>query len=274
MVNLQPTQQPQNSELFCNGKENNMWNCKSIYDAAILAVCLGVSSWSAMTGNAAEPTAGQQVEQKFVAGDGTEVPYLLYLPEKYKAGESMPLVLFLHGRGESNGALSVVAKWGPPLLAARGEKYPFILVSPQCPPTDSWSSGTQQTRLLELLDAMTTKYSADKKHIYLTGLSMGGSGSWRMAAAHPNRFAAVVPICGSGDMKVAEKYKDIPMWVFCGDKDGVFQSNVELVDAIGKAGSTKIRFTTLENIGHNSWSAAYASPDLYDWMSKQSRENN
>jgi predicted peptidase len=103
---------------------------------------------------------------------------------------------------------------------------------------------------------------------------MGGSGSWRMAAANPNRFAAVVPICGSGSLNDAEKYKDIPMWVFCGDKDGVFKSNVELVDAIGKAGSTKIRFTTLENIGHNSWSAAYASPDLYDWMAKQSRENN
>ena len=251
-----------------------MLNCKSIYVAAGLAVCVGLSSWIAITAGAAEPTAGQQVEQKFVAGDGTEVPYLLYLPEKYKAGESMPLVLFLHGRGESNGPLSVVAKWGPPLLAARGEQFPFILVSPQCPQTDSWSSSTQQTRLLELLDAMTTKYSADKKHIYVTGLSMGGSGSWRMAAANPNRFAAVVPICGSGSLNDAEKYKDIPMWVFCGDKDGVFKSNVELVDAIGKAGSTKIRFTTLENIGHNSWSAAYASPDLYDWMAKQSRENN
>ncbi len=249
-----------------------MSNCKSIYDAAVLTLCFSLSSWCALSAIAADPTAGQQVEQKFVAADGTEVPYLLYLPEKYKAGESMPLVLFLHGRGESNGPLSVVAKWGPPLLAARGEQFPFILVSPQCPQNDSWGSGTQQTRLLELLDAMTTKYSADKKHINLTGLSMGGSGSWRMAAAHPNRFAAVIPICGGGDMKDAEKYKDIPMWVFCGDKDGVFKSNVELVDAIGKAGSTKIRFTTLENIGHNSWSAAYASPDLYDWMAKQSRE--
>jgi len=248
-----------------------MSNCKSIYDAAVLTLCFSLSSWCEITAIAADPTAGQQVEQKFVFSDGVEVPYLLYLPEKYKAGESMPLVLFLHGRGESKGPLSVVAKWGPPLLAARGEQFPFILVSPQCPQEDSWSSGTQQSRLLKLLDAMTTKYSADKQHIYVTGLSMGGSGSWRMAAANPDRFAAVVPICGSGDMKDAEKYKDIPMWVFCGDKDGVFKSNVELVDAIGQAGSTKIRFTTLENIGHNSWSAAYASPDLYDWMAKQSR---
>ena len=111
----------------------------------------------------------------------------------------------------------------------------------------------------------------DKDHVYLTGLSMGGSGSWRMAADHPNRFAAVVPICGRGDTKDAVAIKNLPIWVFVGDQDRVFQANLDMVDAVRKAGSQSIRISTLENIGHNSWSAAYASPDLYSWLAQKSR---
>ena len=223
---------------------------------------------------AADPSPGKQVEQTFKAKDAGEVPYLLYLPDaEQSAKKNLPLVLFLHGRGESDGPLSVVAKWGLPQMLARGEKLPYIVVSPQCPKEDSWSSSTQQARLVELLDAVIEKYSADKEHIYLTGLSMGGSGSWRMATDHPNRFAAVVPICGKGDVKDAAVIKDLPIWVFVGDQDRGYQANVEMVEAVRKAGSQSIRFTTLEHIGHNSWSAAYASPDLYAWLAKQARSS-
>jgi predicted peptidase len=93
-----------------------------------------------------------------------------------------------------------------------------------------------------------------------------------MAADHPERFAAVVPICGRGQSTDADKLKSLPIWVFCGDQDGVFKSNEELVKMIMTAGSQSIRFTSLENVGHNSWSAAYASPDLYQWLDRQSRE--
>ena len=182
------------------------------------------------------------------------------------------LCFFLHGRGESDGPLSIVAKWGPPQLVARGEKLPYILLSPQCPKNDNWSSATQQARLVELLNSIVDKFGGNKDRIYLTGLSMGGSGSWRMAADHPERFAAVVPICGRGQASDAEKLKSFPIWVFCGDQDGVFKSNEELVQTIVKAGSQSIRFTSLENVGHNSWSAAYASPDLYQWLDRQTRE--
>ena len=129
-----------------------------------------------------------------------------------------------------------------------------------------WGSG------LDYADKGVEKFRANKNRIYLTGLSMGGSGSWRMAADHPERFAAVVPICGRGALTDADKLKSLPIWVFCGDQDGVFKQNEELVQAVKKSGSQSIRFTSLENIGHNSWSAAYATPDLYQWLDRQTRE--
>jgi len=239
---------------------------------SLLAISVGVTLLFCASAQSAEPEPGKQVEQIFKTTDAAEVGYLLYLPENYKPGTSLPVMLFLHGRGESDGPMSVVAKWGPPQLVARGEKLPYILVSPQCPQEDNWSSPTQQARLTELLDSLVAKFGGNKDRIYLTGLSMGGSGSWRMAADHPERFAAVVPICGRGQSADGYKLKSLPIWVFCGDQDGVFKSNEELVQNIVKAGSQSIRFTSLENVGHNSWSAAYASPDLYQWLERQSLE--
>ncbi|MCA9159736.1 MAG: dienelactone hydrolase family protein [Planctomycetales bacterium] len=236
----------------------------------VLAAVIGVTLLHRPSARSAEPEAGKQVEQSFKSSDSAEVPYLLYLPENYKPGVALPVMLFLHGRGESNGPLSLVAKWGPPLLVAEGKKFPYILLSPQCPKEDNWGSDTQQSRLIELLDSIVEEFSGDITRIYLTGLSMGGSGSWRMAADHPEHFAAVVPICGRGQTADADKLKSLPIWVFCGDQDGVFKANEEMVQAIQQAGSQTIRFTSLEHFGHNSWSAAYASPDLYQWLDKQS----
>lgn len=238
-----------------------------LMSAMMVAVCL----LQAQSARSADPAPGKQVEQSFKSSDAADVPYLLYLPEDYQAGKESPIMLFLHGRGESDGPLSVVAKWGPPLLVAEGQQLPYILISPQCPKEDSWSSATQQTRLIELLDAIVEKFGGDANRIYLTGLSMGGSGSWRMAADQPEKFAAVVPICGRGQTADAEKLTSLPIWVFCGDQDGVFSANEEMVQAVAQAGGQSIRFTSLENIGHNSWSAAYATPDLYQWLNRQSR---
>ena len=217
---------------------------------------------------AEKPAPGIQVQQSFETSDAAVIEYLLYLPKDYQAEKAFPLMLFLHGRGESYGPLDLVAKWGPPRMAARGDDLPFIVVSPQCPGEDRWSSDEQQKRLSELLDFVVNQFAADKNRLYLTGLSMGGFGSWRMAADQPKRFAAVVPICGKGDPKNGEKLTDIPIWVFHGDQDKAvpFEHSVEMVAAIKQAGGEKVRFTTLEGIGHNSWSAAYATPELYGWM--------
>ncbi len=226
--------------------------------------------------NAAEPTPGEQVEQEFKSDDGS-LSYLLYLPQDYnERTDKVPLIFFLHGRGESYGPLKLVEKWGPPRMVARGDELPYILVSPQCPGTSDWRKPAQQALLAQLLDHVVQQFRVDEDRIYLTGLSMGGYGSWQLAATHPDRFAAVAPICGGGDPGQAGRLKSLPIWVFHGDQDKAvpFQRSVEMVDAIRAAGSTTVRFTTLENVGHNSWSAAYATPELYQWFDEQTRSKN
>ncbi len=240
----------------------------------LMVLCGPAAVWAEDPAPASKPAAGKQVEMRLQTSDKATVEYLLYLPPGYDEKERWPLMLFLHGRGESYGPLSLVSKWGPPKFAARGDDLPYILVSPQCPGDDSWSKPTQQARLVELLDAIVESYNVDQDQVHLTGLSMGGYGSWRLAADHPDRFAAVVPVCGGGDPDDAETLKQLPIWVFHGDQDEAvpFSLSQEMVDAIQKAGGKSIRFTTLEHIGHNCWSAAYATPELYAWLSDQRRE--
>ena len=155
--------------------------------------------------------------------------YWLYLPEKYNADKkNWPLVLFLHGAGERGDNLDLVKKWGPPKRAAGGEKYPFILVSPQCPSEEWWTSAKQITTLDALLNDIVKRYRVDEDRVYATGLSMGGYGTWELAMQFPNRFAAIVPICGGGDPHHAEHIKhgklgdvghvdDAPQLIHCGD---------------------------------------------------------
>ena len=225
-----------------------------------------------------EPAAGKQVEQVLQVGDGA-ISYLLYLPRNYSAegSQTWPLMLFLHGRGESDGALSVVKKWGPPYFINHGVDFHYIIASPQCPPSPkAWNDAQEQALLVALLDHLTGAFKVNQDRIYLTGLSMGGFGSWRLAADHPERFAAVVPVCGGGDPKDAEKLKDLPIWAWHGAADPTVpvQKSIDMVEAIKKAGSSTIRLTTLEGIGHNSWQACYASPDIYAWLDKQSASKN
>ena len=245
-----------------------------VIKCTFLAIALGCFAWGESShAQESAPVPGAQVEMKLKAADEAEVGYLLYLPKKSKTSgqKKTGLMMFLHGRGESNGPLSLVAKWGPPMMAARGDDLPWVIVSPQCPKEDEWESDIQQKRIAELLDSVVENHNIDEKKIYLTGLSMGGCGCWRMAADHPNRFAAVAPICGVGDPADAEKLKDVRIWAFHGDQDSAapFQNSVEMVTAIKAAGGNSIRFTSFEHIGHNCWSATYATPELYKWMAKQ-----
>lgn len=230
---------------------------------------------------AEDPAPGKQVEQALVLPGETEpaIEYQLFLPEKYgETDEKWPLILFLHGRGESYGPLSLVKKWGPPRLVEREPAaFPFVVVSPQCPARPAnWSDETRQKQLVQLLDDIVERYDVDPDRVYLTGLSMGGYGSWTLAASHPERFAAVAPICGGGNPANAGKLVNLPIWVFHGDKDNAvpIRRSQEMVAAIRKAGGERVRFTTLEELGHNSWSAAYATPDLYSWMQRHTASGN
>jgi predicted peptidase len=250
-------------------------NCRWLLTRNLLVIALLANCVSIPLQAAEDPAAGKQVEQTLTHADG-HLGYLLYLPAEYEQDDnkSWPVVLFLHGRGESNGPLSLVAKWGPPRYAARGDDLPFILVSPQCPRNGQWSDEVRQDQLDALLGHVTQSYRVDEQRIYVTGLSMGGYGSWTLAARTPERFAAVVPVCGGGDPNDADKLKSLPIWVFHGDQDRAvpYSRSVEMVDAIRAAGSNSIRFTSLEHIGHNCWSATYATPELYSWMLQQRRK--
>jgi len=226
---------------------------------------------------AENPAPGKQVEQSLATTDGGSIPYLLYLPKDYSAtGIKVPFMLFLHGRGESDGPLSVVAKWGPPRRLAAGEQMKYLVVSPQCPRASAWNRDDQQKRLLELLAHIKKTYNIDDDRIYLTGLSMGGFGSWRLAADHPEMFAAVAPVCGAGDPTKAANLVKLPVWAWHGTEDTAvkFEKSVEMVEAIKAAGGAKVRFTSLEHIGHFSWQAAYQSQDLYQWFDQQKASQN
>ena len=215
--------------------------------------------------------AGQQVEKLFSI-EGTEMYYLMYTPEGYeKSDESFPLVIFLHGSGERGKDYELLKVHGPPKNAENPEKHnlPFLILSPQL---NADSPGWKPDHLSSLLDLVIKDYRVDEDRIYLTGLSMGGHGTWAWAFQEPNRFAALAPICGRGDPTQAETIKDIPVWVFHGARDRVviLEESQRMVNALSLIDGD-VRFTIYPTLGHLSWDEAYDSGILYEWFMKQSR---
>ncbi|MGD0091271.1 MAG: prolyl oligopeptidase family serine peptidase [Planctomycetota bacterium] len=200
--------------------------------------------------------------------------YLLYLPAGYQdSKEKWPLMLFLHGAGERGADLEKVKVHGPPkLIAKEGKAFPFILVSPQCPDDGFWSSELQLEELNALLDDLVARYRIDPERIYLTGLSMGGFGTWSLACRYPGRFAALAPICGRGDPKKVERIKHVPVWVFHGAKDKTVppKDSQDMVDALKKLGAN-VKFTLYPNADHDSWSETYHNLEFYEWLLQQRR---
>ena len=195
--------------------------------------------------------------------------YLLSLPAGYEDSDRRwPLMLFLHGSGESGESLAKVKANGPPKLIALNERaFPCIVVSPQSP-----GRGWNPDYLAALLDDICATYRVDPERVYLTGLSMGGYGTWMLAAAHPDRFAAIVPICGGGNPVDADKLKGLPIWAFHGaeDKTVKLENSEKMVDALKAVGSD-VKFTVYPGVGHDSWTETYANPELYDWLFAQKR---
>jgi predicted peptidase len=194
--------------------------------------------------------------------------YLLFLPEGYaKSKKRWPLMLFLHGAGESGTNLDKLKVLGPPKIVESKPDFPFILVSPQTS-REGWNPDT----LNALLDEVIRKYRVDKDRVCLTGASMGGSGTWRLAAAHPEKFAAIVPLCGRGDPADAQKLARLPIWVFHGAKDPVVRiaSENAMVEAL-KAAGANVKFTVYPDAGHDVWTETYNNPEMYEWLLKQKR---
>ena len=198
-----------------------------------------------------------------------QLTYLLSLPDGYDKDpeKKWPLVIFLHGSGERGSDINKVKIHGPPMLIEKGKKFPFILISPQCP-ADSWWS---YEPLIELIEDAEKRYQVAPKRIILTGLSMGGYGTWDLSIRYPKKFAAIAPLCGGGIPYLTGRIKETPAWVFHGAKDGgvpILESK-RMVDALKKNGSTKVKFTIYPEAGHNCWTETYDNENLYEWMMKQ-----
>ncbi|MHC4130397.1 MAG: carboxylesterase family protein [Planctomycetota bacterium] len=196
-----------------------------------------------------------------------ELEYWLYLPADYlKVDKEWPLIMFLHGAGESGDNIDNVLVHGPPRLASEGKDFPFIIISPQCPMGVGWADKTDE--LIALCDHITDTYAVDKNRLYITGLSMGGYGTWHLIERYPEKFAAAAPICGGGDEDNGPKLKNLPIWVFHGAKDGVIpiSQSEEMVEAIKEAGSENIKFTIYPEANHDSWTETYNNPELYEWF--------
>ncbi len=193
--------------------------------------------------------------------------YLLFLPEDYdKKQQRWPLIMFLHGAGERGSDLTKVKVHGPPKIVENRKDFPFIVVSPQCPENDWWTGKVEV--LINLLDDIVARYKVDTERVYLTGLSMGGFGTWSLASEYPERFAAIAPICGGGNrIPVALRLRDMPVWVFHGAKDKVvsLEESEEMVNAIRSRGGN-VKFTIYPDAGHDSWTESYDNQELYDWF--------
>ncbi|HWQ92995.1 MAG TPA: prolyl oligopeptidase family serine peptidase [Clostridia bacterium] len=233
--------------------------------------------------NAAEPgpTKNQLAKEfKFTATQTAKVNYLLYLPEGYDAdpAKRWPLMLFLHGAGERGTNIWKVAVHGPPKHAAVGSNFPFIVVSPQCPEGQRWSNEV----LLGLLDEVTGAYRVDTTRIYLTGLSMGGYGTWNLGCSYPEKFAAIVPICGGGEKisillasrERSQALRSLGVWAFHGAKDPVvpLEESQRMVDALRQVGVRDVKFTVYPEANHDSWTETYQNPELYEWLLKHQRQ--
>jgi len=179
-----------------------------------------------------------------------QLSYLLYLPKDYEQQESWPLLLFLHGSGERGDDLELVKKHGPPKLIAAGKDFPFIIVSPQCPKDRRW----EPIELIALLNDLSNKYKVDADRIYVTGLSMGGFGTWQLASFAPDRLAAIAPISGGGEKYWVKQFAYLPVWAFHGAKDtGVpLERSQVMVDELKKNGGNP-KLTIYPEAGHDSW---------------------
>lgn len=193
--------------------------------------------------------------------------YLLYLPDAYAQDPTRewPLILFLHGSGERGDDLELVKRHGLPRIVEARPDFPFIVVSPQCPSQSNWTE--QLEALLALLDHVLASQRVDRSRVYLTGLSMGGFGTWALARRAPDRFAALAPICGGGDPHRLQVLKAIPVWAFHGSQDDVvpLSSTVNMVEALRRLGGN-VKLTVYPDANHDAWTETYDNPELYRWF--------
>ena len=194
--------------------------------------------------------------------------YVVATPEQ-RSGK-LPMMVFLHGLGERGEDARLLGVHGPLKLALQGREFPCILLCPQCPLDRFWMQIPFQ--LHELILQVAADYDADPDRISVTGLSMGGYGTWELAMSFPETFSAIAPCCGGGVCWRVGVLKDTPVWACHGDKDGAvpIQEGYAMIDYLIKLGGSP-RFTVLHNVGHDSWNEFYENTNVLDWMLAQKR---
>ena len=236
--------------------------------------------------------AGQNARKMAKVIEGQKLGYLLHVPEGKAPAGGWPVLLFLHGAGERGDDLDRVKVHGPPKLIQKvDELRNAVVISPQCPQESWWIARTLMQLLREVIDGLGD--AVDTNRVYVTGLSMGGYGSWDLISKYPDFFAAAAPICGGGDIgrlsinlgsKIKRSFRiedlkearNLPVWAFHGAKDGVVpQKESELlVAALKDAGSTRVKFTSYPDVNHNSWTRTYANPEFYKWIFAKSKRGS
>jgi predicted peptidase len=226
-------------------------------------------------------------KRTFTGSNGKELRYRLLKPEGYDPSgtTAYPLVIFLHGIGERGDNNEAQLRHGVKEFAnpETRKKHPCFVVAPQCPLSQVWArverkgndlvvsipkDPTEPTALvLELMDALPKEFRIDASRVYITGLSMGGFGTWDILARQPDRFAAALPVCGGGVVDTAPAFAKIPLWVFHGAADPLVkpEHSRQMVEAVRKAGG-KPGFTEYPGVGHDSWTMTYHNPDVLDWL--------
>lgn len=227
-------------------------------------------------------------ESRSVVVDGVRYPFQLLIPTREIDGVA-PLVVFLHGAGERGSDNSKQLTWLP--LAMAGEpmrdQFPCYLLAVQCPSEEKWvdvpwgdtdpspmpqSPSRALRAVIAAMEQVERDKPIDRNRIYLTGLSMGGYGAWDLAMRMPSKFAACAPVCGGGDPSQVARLRDLPIWIWHGDKDAavpVVRSR-QMAEALRAAGS-KVRYSELPGVGHDSWRQAYAADGVIPWLLSHTR---
>jgi predicted peptidase len=232
-------------------------------------------------GRAADAPPGGLQSRVFTDAEGKTHPFVIFIPAPAAnpAGSKPPVMLFLHGSGErgANNLDQVMAGIGPALWK-RKAKFPFVVVMPQCRAGASWQPENPDIAwALGMLRQVQAEFGTDPDRVVLTGLSMGGAGTWALAAKDPSAWSAIVPMCARPEAATATTFAAarLPIWNFCGDKDqpATVAANRAMSEALAKAGAVA-RYTEYPGVPHNCWDNAYGTDELFTWMLAQARSKN